>query len=96
MIFNLYSVHDKTGEVYGTPFFARNHTDAARDFANSAKPGTPVGDYPDEFELVWVGAFDDETGHLTDQPLQALGSATDFIRGRPALVDDTPLSGDPA
>ncbi|AZL82781.1 nonstructural protein [Apis mellifera associated microvirus 5] len=65
----LYSMHDRKMNVYLTPFPARGDVDAIRNVKTSSvhpdMKNTPVGEHPEDFDLVYLGEFDDESGDIT-------------------------------
>jgi len=69
MILKGYSIRDQKSEVYNTPFFKKTHGEAERDFrtlCNDEK--STVNKFPDDFDLYYVGDYDDNLGVFT--PLQ--------------------------
>lgn len=65
MILKVYSVRDAKGEVFHTPFYKKTHGEAERDFLTlvSDASGT-VSKYPEDFDLWFLGEYDDATGKL--------------------------------
>lgn len=68
MMLRLYSIYDRKMCVYLTPFPARGEVDATRQisasFSNPQMRETPVVSHPEDFDLVHVGMFDDESGEI--------------------------------
>lgn len=68
MRFCLFAIRDSKAEIYLSPFPARSEVDAARQilasFSDPQIASTPVGQHPEDFSLMLVGEFDDETGLL--------------------------------
>ena len=62
MVFELYSIKDRLAEEYGPIFQAKNKAIAERNFNNLVEDKNLN---EDEFNLVKVGNFDNETGRLT-------------------------------
>lgn len=63
MELKVYSIRDAKGEIFHPPFYKKTHGEAERDFT------TLVGDqngmvskYPEDFDLWYLGTFDDQTG----------------------------------
>ena len=82
MLLNLYSVYDEKSEIYLPPFHGRHHNDAIRSFTQTVNsPGTPIGDHPADFNLIWIGKWEDDTGEgeFFDEPA-TLGNGVDFLR----------------
>lgn len=65
----LFSVFDKKTYVFLAPFVARSQVDACRQIKGSFKDPamfeTPVGQHPEDFDLMCVGNFDDESGDIS-------------------------------
>lgn len=68
MNFKLYSIFDTKSRVFLQPFVSRSDTDALRQIEASLKDpqvkSTPVGQYPQDFELHALADYDDETGMI--------------------------------
>lgn len=61
----VYSIRDAKAEIFNLPFFKKTHGEAERDFntlVNDDK--SSVHAYPDDFDLYYVGTYDDCTGKL--------------------------------
>lgn len=67
----MFSIYDKRAAVYLVPFPARSEIDAKRQIAASVDTPqmreTPIFKHPDDFSLMLLGTFDDETGVMTCQ-----------------------------
>lgn len=71
MELKLFSIRDSKGEVYNTPFFQKSHGEAERSFRELIKDEkSMVSKYPDDFDLYYLGTYDDQTGVIkpTDTP----------------------------
>lgn len=79
-----YSVFDVKSEIYLPLLTAVSDRDAVRKVAGMAKPGSPLHDFASDFQLMFVGNFDDVTGHFTqvDNPehVSTLSSILDIKR----------------
>lgn len=65
MILKVYSVRDAKGEIFNTPFFKRTHGEAERDFvACTRDPKTQIQQFPEDYDLYFLGEYDDQTGKL--------------------------------
>lgn len=65
MVLKLYSIHDKKAGTWSPPYVAPTDTHALRSFrdaVNNEDANNSLRNYPQDFELNLVGAFDDETG----------------------------------
>lgn len=63
MIQKAYTIRDSKSEVFHTPFYAKTHGEAERNFAavvNDDK--TLVGQHPQDFDLFYIGEYNDLTG----------------------------------
>lgn len=60
-----YSIKDKKAEIFHPPFYKNTHGEAERAFhqlVNDEK--STIHKYPEDFELYYVGEFNDITGQL--------------------------------
>lgn len=63
MILKVFSIRDAKGEVFHTPFFKRHHGEAERDFMALVRdPKSQLHQFPDDFDLYFIGEYDDQTG----------------------------------
>jgi len=68
MQLQVYSIRDAKSEIYNPPFFSRTHGEAERNFMQLVKDEkSTVFQYPEDYDLYHLGAYDDGTGKL--QPL---------------------------
>ena len=71
-VMQLFSLYDRTADLFGVLFLAENPAIAIRAFHDSIlKPSTSsdIANHPDDFELYLVGEWDHSTGSLIPQPL---------------------------
>lgn len=62
----VYTIRDSKGEFYGAPFTKQTHGEAERTFHQLKKDDkTPIFQYPEDFDLYYIGEFDNLTGKLT-------------------------------
>lgn len=62
---SLYSIFDRVSGLHNPPFPAANDQSAARAVQDAlAKPGNPFSAHAGDYELMFVGAWDEEAGHL--------------------------------
>lgn len=60
---SMFSVHDSALKGYLQPFFLAGKGVAFRSFQDEVnKPDSRFGAHPDDYTLVYLGSFDDETG----------------------------------
>jgi len=65
MLRKVYSIRDAKAEVFHPPFFKASHGDAERDFDRLTKdPQSMISQYPDDYDLYFLGTFDDIVGKL--------------------------------
>jgi hypothetical protein len=67
----MFSIHDIKANVWNTPFFSVNHTEAIRSFIAACNdPQTNLSRFPDDYELYFFGVWDEDTGKITfiDKP----------------------------
>lgn len=63
MILKAFSIRDQKGEVFHPPFYKKTHGEAERDFKQLVSDGkSTVSQYPEDFDLYYVGEYDDQTG----------------------------------
>lgn len=63
-----YSIRDSKSEVFHTPFFQKTHGEAERSFKKLTNdPSTDVNKYPEDFDLYYIGEYDDNTGKWTPE-----------------------------
>lgn len=63
MIKQIFSLYDKKGQIYTTPFFFSQVGEATRALDGIVNNGqTQVSQYPDDFAMYKIGEFDDVSG----------------------------------
>lgn len=76
--YNIYSVYDLKANAYGTPFFKQNDQIAVRDFSNVClDPNSLLSRNPEDFRLVKLGSFNDETAAIESDLPEFIASAVD-------------------
>lgn len=69
MVQKMYSVRDSKAEFYERPFLQHTHAEAQRSFASIARdPQNPIGKNPEDFDLYYLGEYDNVTGKLDPLP----------------------------
>lgn len=65
MIYRCYSVKDLKAAAFAPPFFLGRDEVAVRTFSDAIKdPTHPMHQHPGDYELYYLGEFNDETGQL--------------------------------
>lgn len=70
MITRLYSIRDSKTGIYHKPWYSLNNEDAERGFktvVNNPKSEN-IHDFPEDFDLFFLGTYDDNTGLVTPEP----------------------------
>lgn len=81
MVLKVYSIRDSKGEKYFPPFYKTTHGEAERDFTTAARDAkSTISLYPEDFDLYYLGTYDDESGKLSplDAP-QHMSKAVQFV-----------------
>lgn len=69
MILKAFSIRDAKSEIFHPPFFKTTHGEAERDFRTTANdPKTMICQHPEDFDLYFIGVYDDQTGRFDSQP----------------------------
>lgn len=62
---NAYSVYDLRAKSYKPPMFQQSHAAASRMFRDAVNnTELEIGRYPEEFQLVCTGTYDEQTGKM--------------------------------
>lgn len=81
----MYSIRDSKSEVFNTPWFAKTHGEAERNFlALTNDQQSMVAKYPEDFDLYHVGTYDDQTGKL--YPLETPQHIVKAVMVKPATA----------
>lgn len=83
MILKMFSILDIKSDTFNTPFFFKAVGEAVRAFSDLANDAnTTVGKHPEDYKLIQIGVFDDNTGVvLADEDCpKSLGFANDFVK----------------
>lgn len=82
MIVNVYAIRDNKVNGYLQPFYSQTHGSAIRAFADHcADDKSMPHKHPTDFDLYFVGTFDDTTAKLeSTQSPQLLAAATEYVR----------------
>lgn len=81
MVIRIYSIYDKKAGCFNKPFTHHNDAIATREFqiASSDPKIAQLSIFPDDFDLYYLGDFDDQTGTLLQKEKpQFIVAATTF------------------
>lgn len=88
MTLKIFSIRDSKGEMYMQPFFQKTAGEAERSFrslANDEK--TMVCKHPEDFDLYYLGEYDDLTGKITGLSTPShIAKAVNVVQQRPAQL----------
>lgn len=77
---SIYAIHDSKVKAYLQPFFMRTHGEAIRSFGEiCSDEKSQFNKYPEDFAMLHIGDWDEETGTVTKVEKTPLSKATDFI-----------------
>ena len=79
----IYCIKDKHAGMFLPPFLASGDDEAKRIVGDSVEPGSVLGRYPADFQLIRCGTFDAKCGIVRDPAENlpdVLCSVTDIIR----------------
>lgn len=79
MKLKVFSVRDAATEVFTRPFFMLTKAEAIRTFAKEAnEPESNLSNYPLDYELYYLGTFDQDSGKFTSEHPENLGTAASY------------------
>ncbi|UDN67868.1 nonstructural protein [robinz microvirus RP_160] len=84
MIYRCYSVKDLKAAAFAPPFFLGRDEVAVRTFRDALEDKShPMSAHPEDYELFYLGEFDDERGSLTgaSAPVFLCNGNGEMIRG---------------
>ncbi|AZL82898.1 nonstructural protein [Apis mellifera associated microvirus 21] len=66
MQLKMFVVRDSKSNIFGIPQYAHTHAEAERHFTLQAKKSdNPVGQFPEDHDLYYVGTYDTDLGTIT-------------------------------
>lgn len=82
----MYSIRDTKSELYSTPWYAINHATAIRNFSKAVNSSeSPIKEQPEDYDLWYVGEYDDNTGKINPEPTpQHISKAVDCLKNKQA------------
>lgn len=77
----MFTIYDKKAAAYLPPFFMRTNAEAVRAVQSSANdPKSNLGRYPTDFQLIYVGDWDDLTGVVKPESHQVIAEVNDLVQ----------------
>lgn len=81
MILNILAVKDRAADAFMQPFFAPTEAMAVRSFEEECgKADSVFSKHPTDFDLYWLGSFDDNKGAVTPGEIRMVRRAQDVKR----------------
>lgn len=81
MIIKYFAIRDLKSAAYMQLFPSQSFGTAERDFANTVNnQDSMISKYPEDFELFYVGDFNDETGDFNTSSPQHVASAVNLLK----------------
>lgn len=78
----IYAIKDNAIEAYGQPIFVRAQGQAVRSFTDECKnTESQLHKHPADYDLYYIGEYDDETGRITPAEPERVARAIDFAQG---------------
>lgn len=78
----IYAIKDVAIEAFGQPIFVRAQGQAVRSFMDECKnPESQLNKHPNDYELYYIGEYQDETGTIMGVTPERINRATDFTQG---------------
>lgn len=76
MLHKMFSVRDSKAETFHPPIYVKTHGEAERNFhATVNNEETTIGRYPDDYDLYYIGEYDDQTGKIKSETPQHIVKA---------------------
>lgn len=80
MVLKVFSIFDIKSELFNTPFFMVTRGEAVRAFKDLVNDrATTVGRHPDDYRLMCIGTFDNESGTFAANDCDSLGFGSDYL-----------------
>lgn len=81
MIWNVYTIYDSAAKAFGRPFFFQADGQAIRTFTDMREDKeSDIGKHPEDYSLLRVGRWDDQTATLHAEQPTKLGSPTTELK----------------
>ncbi len=76
----IYSIYDTASATYQKPTFARTDGEIMREFQNiCVDKKHPCGEHPEDYSLMRLGNFDDQTGLVNDELNECLATGLEMV-----------------
>lgn len=81
MILEVFAVYDSKVATFGPPFMSNHINEAKRGFREAVNnPQTQLRKYPEDYSLMHLGSFDNQTGKYTNLTApESLGLAASYL-----------------
>lgn len=78
----IYAIYDHATEAFGQPFFVKAQGQAVRSFRDECEnPESQFAKHPGDFDLFYIGEYNEENGTITQQGTERVARASDFAKG---------------
>lgn len=92
MIVSVFTIYDNKALTFGSPFTFAHAGQALRAFQDVANdPNSMISRHPNDYSLIRIGTFDEDTGVMTSEPHQSFGPASQFKREAAVLEPQLPF-----
>ena len=76
----MYAIHDRAAQVYNGPFRFQTDGQASRWFCDAATSAeNEVGKHPEDYTMMLVGMWDDNTGIMSELTVQKVISGVEAV-----------------
>jgi len=80
MKLQIYSIFDTASGTYQRPMFARADGEIMREFQNiSNDDNHPCGEHPEDYSLIRLGNFNDQTGQVINEDNECLATGLEMV-----------------
>lgn len=83
MIQQMFSIQDVKTQTFNPPFYQKNVGEACHTFEKLANDSTSIiSEYPEDFVLVHLGGFCDDTGEIISIKPTNVGTAVQYVKAK--------------
>ncbi len=76
----LYAIYDTAAGIYTRQVFAQADGVITREFSDLVTNAeSPYGQHPEDYSIFRLGVFDDQTGKITDEKNECLGTGLELV-----------------